>query len=595
MAPAVCKFYQQGFCRNGANCRFEHPPKHQPPQQPANRWGVLAGGAHSQGMNTRVQEVLPYSLSPDVIQKDLSSEVPTWILSCYGPGKDAPEQLFGGPGREQSFEEMRLYYMQGLAAGNPQGALNDINTLYQEAQNQIRRALSDTNAAVKFIADAANKHPNRIDICQQGTPAGGTSGEFARDKPNNALAFGNTANAFQNTNRPFGAPAAAPSAFGQPSGLGQKPNPFGAPAFGQPAQTSPFGQGAAPSAFGQPAQPAQGPTAFGQPTPVGGAKPNPFGAPAFGQPPQPAAAPAFGQPSQPTSTFGQPAALGAKPNPFGAPAFGQPAQPATAQPAANPFGQPAQAAANPFGQPAAAPANNNPFGQPSATPAANPFGQPAPVAAAAPATNPFGQPAATNNNPFGAPATNTPPSSNPFGQPPAENPFGQPAAAAAAAQQQPASNPFGQPAGNSFAGNTFASITPSPAPPAAAAPATTKVTGQDPYEPGSSRQHPDMSSYSSKGADGRVRIFKGKMVTWQALPSNPGKEVPVLRNFNGSFARVWFPDGPPAYSTETEGRPEDYADEKVMQQWGAFVNTGRFEAGIMPEVPPKREFCTWDF
>jgi len=66
----------------------------------------------------------PYSLAKDTMQRDLADERPTWILSAYGPGKDAPEQLFGGYPREQSFEEIRLHYMQGLAAGNPQGAVS---------------------------------------------------------------------------------------------------------------------------------------------------------------------------------------------------------------------------------------------------------------------------------------------------------------------------------------------------------------------------------------------------------------------------------------------------------------------------------------
>lgn len=43
---------------------------------------------------------------------DLSTELPKWILSAYGPGLKAPVQLFGGEEREKSFEEMRLnHYM----------------------------------------------------------------------------------------------------------------------------------------------------------------------------------------------------------------------------------------------------------------------------------------------------------------------------------------------------------------------------------------------------------------------------------------------------------------------------------------------------
>lgn len=69
----------------------------------------------------------PYpGLTAEAIQRDLSSELPQWILSCYGPGRDAPEQLFGGYPREQSFEEIRLHFMQGVWAGNPEGAVGSL-------------------------------------------------------------------------------------------------------------------------------------------------------------------------------------------------------------------------------------------------------------------------------------------------------------------------------------------------------------------------------------------------------------------------------------------------------------------------------------
>lgn len=48
---------------------------------------------------------------------DLSSELPIWILSAYGPGLKAPIQLFGGEDREKSFEEMRLNHYALRAQG----------------------------------------------------------------------------------------------------------------------------------------------------------------------------------------------------------------------------------------------------------------------------------------------------------------------------------------------------------------------------------------------------------------------------------------------------------------------------------------------
>lgn len=65
-----------------------------------------------------------YNINADTIEKDLTTEVPQWILSAYAPGRDAPEQLFGGFPREQSFEELRLHFMMGKAAGNEQQAVS---------------------------------------------------------------------------------------------------------------------------------------------------------------------------------------------------------------------------------------------------------------------------------------------------------------------------------------------------------------------------------------------------------------------------------------------------------------------------------------
>jgi nucleoporin NUP42 len=66
-----------------------------------------------------------YNVTVDTIERDLINEVPHWILSAYAPGRDAPQQLFGGFPREQSFEELRLHYMMGKATGNEQQAVSN--------------------------------------------------------------------------------------------------------------------------------------------------------------------------------------------------------------------------------------------------------------------------------------------------------------------------------------------------------------------------------------------------------------------------------------------------------------------------------------
>lgn len=64
-----------------------------------------------------------YSISTDAIRRDLTTEAPEWILSSYGPGRNAPGLLFEGFPREQSFEEMRLHYYAAKAVGNEQQAV----------------------------------------------------------------------------------------------------------------------------------------------------------------------------------------------------------------------------------------------------------------------------------------------------------------------------------------------------------------------------------------------------------------------------------------------------------------------------------------
>lgn len=64
-----------------------------------------------------------FAVTRDGIEADLKNEKPTWPFSAYGPGKDAPTQLFGGFPLEQSPEEMRVLYYQAVASGNTQVAV----------------------------------------------------------------------------------------------------------------------------------------------------------------------------------------------------------------------------------------------------------------------------------------------------------------------------------------------------------------------------------------------------------------------------------------------------------------------------------------
>lgn len=460
----------------------------------------------------------------------------------------------------------------------------------------MQNAASNVSEAANFIIAAENRHPNRHDICLQGTQ-GQPFGEFLVGKrpalsapaPQTAQANPFSTSGPGRQQSPFGGPGpAAPpatSAFGQPSTLGQRPTPFGqqqpsqaTPAFGQPSQpANPFGQPSKPPAqqapaFGQPSQPT---SAFGQPSQLG-AKPSPFGAPAFGQPSQPAAQ---------QSAFGQPSQLGQKPNPFSS-APGATASPfgasgggaAAAAPTPSPFGQPSQPQAN---------AGPSPFGSAPTTqpqPGASPFGKPA----QAEPSGAFGQPSAPAASPFGSGNQGTS-GGNPFEQKPTQQPSpfatGQPQQS----QSQPAGGAFGQPPApsNPFAQNQTTGSASQPtaqAQPAAQGGAPTA----SPYPPDSTRQHPPVSSYSAKGMDGRLSMFRDKPVTYN------GDGLPGIRQFDGTWQRIWFPDGPPPFNRDTALPAGDY-DEKSRAQWAAFAETGEFSNGIMPELPPPRECTLWNF
>ncbi|RFU80073.1 ccch zinc finger domain-containing [Trichoderma arundinaceum] len=582
---AVCRFYQQGYCKFGNSCRYEHTNAGGNRNQSSNRFGAL-GGTNTGGNESALSK---YSISPDVIEKDLTIEAPQWILSAYAPGRDAPDQLFGGYPREQSFEELRLHYLVGKASGNEQQALNEAQQLYQNAKQQMESAARNPTEAARFIVEGENRHPNRHDVCKEGTQ-GAPFGEFLVGRRSNS-----SANPFGG-NTGMSTATATASAFGQPSAMGQRPNPFGQPSsstFGQPSQaSSSFGQPAqASSTFGQPSQPT---SAFGQPSALG-AKPSPFGAPAFGQASQPnTQSNPFGQ-SQPQqgNAFGQPSQLGQKPNPFGSTAGAGPSSFASAgnaaAPAANPFGSSnanqGGAASNPFGSNNASNAPN-PFGQPTQQAAASPFGQPSAPAAnpfataaqgpASNAGNPFAQQTSQQQAPFGAPSNQD--SGTSFGQNNA-SPFGQ-------QQQQPppqsGANPFAQNQtnGNSPQANPFAAAQQ----PAASGSA---AGSNNPYPPSSSRQHPPIESYSQKTMDGRLAMFKGKPVTYQ--DGQPG-----IRSFDGTWTRIWFANGPPGYNRDTELPLEEYSDA-LKTQWTTFAKTGAFADGVMPELPPPRVCTRWDF
>lgn len=350
------------------------------------------------------------------------------------------------------------------------------------------------------------------------------------------------------------------STFGQPSGsvpaLGQPSAPLvfsrpSATSLGQPSAPTPtFGQPSAPS-FGQPDQP----SAFGQASTLGRVTTS------FRQPSS-----TFGKPSIPAPTFGQPSA----PGPFGAPqqqpnAFGKPSGPDLLL-------QPSAAAKNPFGQ-QLAPTQSSTFGQSSSLSQPSAFGRPS-------AQNPspaFGQPATSvADSGFSQTSTASP---NPFGQPTAPSNTGtirQPSTAAP--------NPFGQ-RRTSTASQPVLSF---------GQPSGPSNTAQPPTGPAA--DWANVRSTSGQGTNG-VQVQKDsqdKITSWRGMPVRYFDDEPCYKGNDDNWQRIWFPDGPPIF-TKTVDLPDEAYDEPTRANYRHLKQTGTFKDGIMPALPPKREWCSWNF
>ena len=436
----------------------------------------------------------------------------------------------------------------------------------------MQTALNDVDGAIDFIIRAEKDHPNRIDICKQ------------NQAPS---AAGSHANPFGTTGQSI--PAA--SSFGAPSQ--SSVNPFGAGSqpsantFGAPSQlTTTPAFGAPPVSIG----------AFGQPSSLG-QKPNVFGTPSQ----------VFGGP-QKLGAFGQPSALGQKPNPFGAPSNGS--LQATSNTSRTPFSnfagnsnpftqQPNAAASNPFAAPSqlvtsgafgsSPQAQPNVFGQPSGQ-NPNPFGSdksPSQNSSGAISAVPFGVPSPSPGNPFAATTTQAP-APNPFAtlSSPQQGPFG-------AAPSAPPANPFANPQQNTaLKVNPFGNPTPTDS---SSFMASTLGGNSQSYQAlvngdagkDSNGGPPPLLSYSSKDGSGRLTMFKGKRVTYR------GDEA-GFQNRDGTWEKIWFPEGAPSFNKDTEMDDRLY-DENTKAAYMHLNQTGQFQGGVMPLLPPKREWCSWDF
>ena len=92
----------------------------------------------------------------------------------------------------------------------------------------------------------------------------------------------------------------------------------------------------------------------------------------------------------------------------------------------------------------------------------------------------------------------------------------------------------------------------------------------------------------------------GKITTWHGHPVTYKKDdEPGYQDPNGAWRRIWFPDGPPVSvpspTLEPQSPEQVELDNKRIAAYRDFREKGRFEAGKLPELAPKRTSCQWDF
>ncbi|KAI8997584.1 hypothetical protein BDB01DRAFT_45601 [Pilobolus umbonatus] len=295
----ICKFFQNGSCKFGNKCNFEHV-KSQP-------WPT--GNTTTAATNAKYNE--------SSIKSNLSTERPQWQLSVYGPAKEEPNLIVG---TDRSCEEDRyLYYTSMRTTGNESQYLAATEVLNQQFMNQVNAIINDPQGAIQHYhkgkAAGAGSFGNNMNSTQ--TPFTGTgflsnpysqttstSNSFSSLTTSKPSAFGGSAfgftstlgsgSAFGQSNTMGGGTVFGQSAMGGGSTFGQSNTLGGGSTFGQSSTLgggSSFGQSSAMgsgSAFGQ-SSALGGGSAFGQSSTLGGGS-------SFGQPSAMGSGSAFGQP-----------------------------------------------------------------------------------------------------------------------------------------------------------------------------------------------------------------------------------------------------------------------------------------------------------
>ncbi|RKP31453.1 hypothetical protein METBISCDRAFT_22337 [Metschnikowia bicuspidata] len=272
MARGPCKFYAQGNCNKGDQCLFEH----------IDRGQTAHSGAKGSTPSSKTQflNLLPNTLAIDIESdmRDLGNIQMDPVLTAYGLGQWPTKNIIAG--RDVSVEELRLQYLEVVAANNVAAYDKNAALLKKDMDYCITEVKNNARVAGHYLQNSVNQHQDREFIRKSleeslkdlgllvGVGSAGASSNSATanaSKPfGGAGVFGSAgASPFSSLNQSNQTSTQSGSAFGS-SGFGKsgfESASTGAGAFGARlgafgAQLSPFGAqsgsfGSQSVAFGQ--------------------------------------------------------------------------------------------------------------------------------------------------------------------------------------------------------------------------------------------------------------------------------------------------------------------------------------------------------
>ncbi|KAI4456014.1 nucleoporin-like protein 2 [Holotrichia oblita] len=264
---SVCKFFLQGTCKFGDNCKFSHQIN-DVSQQNHGASIMRQTVANSPQIDTNL---LVKSVVTDMMNAEKGGH---WLLSSYAPFKDKP--CF--PGFEnRSFEEVRYGYYEAMKNGSVEQYKQQLQMTLQEAAMKMKMLQNPTAEIIGMLIQIYNTTVGTQNITPAPFGSSQTTSVFSQNQP----AFDQ--NSFAQKQSPFGQnqtnfsqnQSSNQTNFGQNQSptqtnfaQNQSPNQ---PNFGQnqsPTQTN-FVQNQSPNQpnFGQNQSPAQ--TNFAQNQPQG--------------------------------------------------------------------------------------------------------------------------------------------------------------------------------------------------------------------------------------------------------------------------------------------------------------------------------------